>query len=91
MLLQYLIAALTTGLAFEANANPLPEHVGSQVKRVAVSHSLHERHLPHWSNQWSKRSKVPHAQILPMRIGLKQSNLEAGHDRLMDMYLVPYT
>jgi len=38
-----------------------------------------------WQNHWSKRAKVSGAQVLPMRIGLKQCNLEAGHDRLMDI------
>jgi tripeptidyl-peptidase-1 len=28
---------------------------------------------------------VPDTQVLPMRIGLKQCNLEEGHDKLMDM------
>jgi tripeptidyl-peptidase-1 len=88
MLIQSLVAVLAgSSFVLEAVASPLiVENAGLHVKReVPASHSLHERHLPHWSQQWTKRSKVPHTQILPMRIGLKQCNIEAGHDKLMDM------
>lgn len=87
MLLHSFAAALASGLVLEATASPLLNaYTGAPLKReVPASHSLHERHLPQWSQQWTKRSKVPHNQILPMRIGLKQCNLEAGHDKLMDM------
>ena len=87
MLLHSLVAALASGLVLEATASPLSqEYTGARTRReVPSSHSLHERHLPHLSYQWSKREKVPDTQILPMRIGLKQYNLEAGHDKLMDM------
>ncbi|TVY82742.1 Tripeptidyl-peptidase sed1 [Lachnellula suecica] len=88
MLLQSLVAALASSLALEAVASPLLSHdfSGVAVKReVPSTHRLHERHLPKWSKQWTKRSKVAHSQVLPMRIGLKQCNLEAGHDKLMDI------
>jgi tripeptidyl-peptidase I len=87
MLLQSLVAALASSLALEAMASPLSqEYSGVQTKRgVPSSHSLHERHLPQLSHQWTKKEKVSETQILPMRIGLKQCNLEAGHDKLMDM------
>jgi tripeptidyl-peptidase-1 len=87
MLLQSIVAALASGFVLEAMAGPLShEYTGARTKReVPSSHSLHERHLPLWSQQWTKRSKVPDTQILPMRIGMKQCNLEAGHDKLMDM------
>ncbi len=88
MLLQSLVAAvLSSGLVLEAIAGPVPhDYTKAQTKReVPSSHSLHERHLPHWGQQWTKRSKVPNTQVLPMRIGLKQGNLEAGHDKLMEM------
>ena len=87
MLLQSLVAALASSLALEAIARPLSqEHTGVQKKRrVPSSHSLHERHLPQLSHQWTKKEKVSDTQILPMRIGLKQCNLEAGHDKLIDM------
>ena len=87
MLLQSLVAALAGGLILQAVASPLsPQFAGVQRKReVPATHALHERHLPHWETQWQKRSKVPDHQVLPMRIGLKQCNLEAGHDKLMEM------
>lgn len=87
MLLHSLVAALAGGLVLQTVASPVTYEVaGVQRKReVPVTHALHERHLPHWEGQWQKRSKVPDHQVLPMRIGLKQSNLEAGHDKLMEM------
>jgi hypothetical protein len=86
MLLQSLVAVLASGLVLETLASPV-SHTGSvRAKReVPASHNLHERHLSHWPQSWAKRSKVPDAQILPMRIGLKQCNLEEGHDKLMDI------
>lgn len=85
MLLNPLVAVLASGIALEALAGPLAQTGARTRREVPSSHVLHERHLPHWSKQWAKRSKVPESQILPVRIGLKQSNLEAGHDKLMDM------
>lgn len=87
MLLHSLVVSLTSGIALEALAGPISEpFAGARVRReVPTSHNLHERHLPHLSQKWLKRSKVPDDQVLPLRIGLKQCNLEAGHDRLMDM------
>jgi tripeptidyl-peptidase-1 len=87
MLLQSLVAAFASSLALEAMASPLSqEYTGVQTKRgVPSSRSLHERHLPQLSHQWTKKEKVSDTQILPMRIGLKQCNLEAGHDKLIDM------
>lgn len=47
-------------------------------------HVLHEsrRHLP---KTWVKRSAVPGDALLPVRVGLKQRNLEKGHDLLMEV------
>lgn len=78
MLPQIFLAALASGLAL---ASPLKK------REVPGSHVLHERHLPHWSSQWTKRAKVPSTEILPMRIGLKQSNIEAGREKLLEMWV----
>lgn len=45
---------------------------------------IHERRdgLP---QGWSRHTKAAASSILPMRIGLVQSNLEKGHDLLMDV------
>ena len=53
----------------------------------SASHVLHEkRHVI--SPAWAKRSRVAAGDILPIRVGLVQNNLEKGHDVLMDMYAV---
>jgi tripeptidyl-peptidase-1 len=84
MLLQFVVLALTSSLILASPLSPVYSEV--QTKReVPSTHSLHERHLPLWSHQWTRKSKVPDTKILPMRIGLKQRNLEAGHDKLMEM------
>ncbi len=83
MLLRTVLLAPATGLAFDAHGSPVAP--SAKKREVPRSHVLHERHLPHWSQRWTKRDKVDGSAMLPMRIGLKQSNLEAGHDRLMDM------
>jgi tripeptidyl-peptidase-1 len=78
MLPQIFFLAALTGFAL---ASPLKK------REVPGSYRLHERHLPHWSTQWTKRAKVPSTEVLPMRIGLKQSNLEAGREKLYDMWV----
>ena len=47
------------------------------------SHVSHEKR--NTESLWNKRDKVPEEMILPMRIGLKQGNLEKGYDMLMDV------
>ncbi|KAK8109283.1 hypothetical protein PG984_015084 [Apiospora sp. TS-2023a] len=90
MLIQSLVTALTTGLILETVANPVAVprgKISSSLKKreVPATHKLHERHVPRLGRQWTKRAKVYSRAVLPMRIGLKQRNLDAGHDRLMDI------
>lgn len=49
-----------------------------------AGHIVHERRaaLP---AAWEKESQLSARAILPMRIGLAQSNLDRGHDMLMDV------
>ncbi len=82
MLFHCLTAAL---LALEAVASPIAPGTGLTKRQVPTSHALHERHAPHWSQKWTKKDKLPANTMLPMRIGLKQSNLDVGHDKLMEM------
>lgn len=59
------------------------------VQSVAVPNAgpnlvVHEkRYTP--PTRWVKRDRIPRNAILPVRIGLTQSNLEKGHDFLMDV------
>lgn len=64
--------------------------VAATVQSAAVpkSHALHERRDAASSKQWVKREQLSPSAILPMRIGLKQQNLEHGHEYLMDMYAI---
>ncbi|KAI0166013.1 subtilisin-like protein [Xylariaceae sp. FL1272] len=79
MFVRLFVAALV-GLALEATAGPIAGRVV-----VPRSHVLHERHASHWEQRWTKRAKVPQDAMIPMRIGLTQTNLDAGHNKLMDI------
>lgn len=49
-----------------------------------VSHVIHEkRNTP--SKDWVKGARIEKDAIIPMRIGLTQTNLHNGYDLLMDV------
>ncbi len=52
-------------------------------RSVPDTHILHERQPESWSSRWARIKRAPASGLLPMRIGLIQRNLDAGHDRLM--------
>lgn len=86
MLFRSLVAIFGIGLALEVLASPLlhDKNEALSMREVPSTHTVHERHSPQASSAaWTKRSKVPRGTVLPMRIGLTQSNLDIGHDRLM--------
>ncbi|KAL1840747.1 hypothetical protein VTK73DRAFT_3682 [Phialemonium thermophilum] len=90
MLLRQLVTVLAAGLAVEAAVIGRPVFSddfanGITARHVPRSHVLHERQMPHWSKTWAKRDRLPSDFLLPMRIGLKQENLEEGHRLLMDI------
>ncbi|KAJ4390838.1 hypothetical protein N0V93_004437 [Gnomoniopsis smithogilvyi] len=92
MLFRQLGAILGGGVALVA-AGPLshsvrdiPSRPDAVSKRaVPNTHVLHERQLPQWTSTWKRSAKVPRDALLPMRIGLKQRNLEAGALMLRDI------
>lgn len=87
MLFKSLVAAFGLQLAVEVVASPLlRDNAKVPAKRdVPSTHRLHERHPPRTANHWTKRERLSRSTVLPMRIGLKQRNIDAGHARLMDM------
>jgi len=72
VLLQHasLVAALYAGLVTSAPG--------------AWRHVVHEERGAH-GKDWVKGDKVDGAAILPIRIGLTQTNLDDGHDLLMEV------
>ena len=56
----------------------------AQGAAVPNSHVVHEKREV-TSSQWVKREKLSSRAVLPMRIGLKQRNLDRGDDFLMDV------
>ncbi|GAP82686.1 putative alkaline serine protease [Rosellinia necatrix] len=85
MIRNSLVTALAAGLALEVIAGPVTHGGALKYRELPSTHALHERHAPHWGRQWTKRAKVSADAVIPVRIGLKQSNLDAGHDKLMDI------
>lgn len=69
------VAAVFASVYTLANAVPTPN-----------SHVLHEKRttLPRF---WSRGERVESDAILPIRIGLAQSNLEDSYEHLMDVYV----
>ncbi len=85
MLFRYVLAAVASGLVLETAASPLARDIIQKKREVPSTHVQHERHLPYLARRWAKRDKLRSTTMMPMRIGLKQFNLEAGHDRLMEL------
>jgi hypothetical protein len=57
------------------------------IEAVAIPayHEVHEKRGT-LHRRWTKRDRVESHKLLPMRIGLTQTNLENGYDHLMDVY-----
>lgn len=85
MLYPRLVAALLGALATHSTlASPLENRPLASKREIPHTHIVHERQLPHWSRTWERTSNVDKSMILPMRIGLRQVNLDEGHNLLMD-------
>jgi tripeptidyl-peptidase I len=56
----------------------------AQAAVIPATHVVHEKRLAP-PRKWLKRDRISSEAILPMRIGLRQSNLEKGHSFLMDV------
>lgn len=83
----FVLAASFLALNAKAAIIPITGQDGSAIatkRDIPPTHILHERGLSQNTATWEKRGRVPPNAVLPMRIGLKQSNLEVGHDMLMD-------
>lgn len=68
--------SLATAVAFAALVAAAP---------TSVNHVVHEKRSS--TTNWAKLDRVHPTLKLPMRIGLTQSNLDKGHDLLMDVYV----
>ena len=52
------------------------------------THVVHERKADHIGRAWTRIEKASGNAKLPMRIGLKQSNVQVAHELLMNMCVV---
>ncbi|ORY56843.1 alkaline serine protease [Pseudomassariella vexata] len=89
-LLKYLV--LVPLVTFEILASPSLSHGVETFKyeipakrTIPGSHIQHEKRTEEQGRRWVKFSQAQHDAKLPMRIGLKQRNLQEGHDLLMDI------
>jgi tripeptidyl-peptidase I len=70
--------SVVAAIAALANAVPAP---------VPIKHVIHEeRSSP--ARDWIKGARIESTAIIPIRIGLAQTNLEKGYDLLMDVYVL---
>ncbi|KAH8798638.1 peptidase S8/S53 domain-containing protein [Xylogone sp. PMI_703] len=51
----------------------------------STEHVTHERRDVYSNHHWEKRSRLEPHDVIPVRIGLTQRNLDQGHDLLMDV------
>jgi tripeptidyl-peptidase-1 len=69
----FLKVSVVAAIAALVNAVPAP-----------IRHILHEeRSNP--SRDWSKGARIEKGAVIPIRIGLTQTNLEKGYDYLMEV------
>lgn len=57
---------------------------GSSLAVPSNSHVVHEKR-GELGSTWLKRDAVPADMVLPVRIGMRQSNLDKGNDLLMEV------
>lgn len=60
--------------------------VGVLAVPAPYGHAVHERRdfIP---TSWTEEGRLDASTLLPVRIGLTQSNLDYGHELLMEMYV----
>ncbi|CAK7265071.1 hypothetical protein SEPCBS57363_001395 [Sporothrix epigloea] len=76
------------GLAnFGRQAHAVVDEAETAYKRtkrvIPETHTRHERQPSSWARRWERTSRASVDAILPMRIGLKQRNVDEGHNKLM--------
>ncbi|KAI0854023.1 protease S8 tripeptidyl peptidase I [Daldinia vernicosa] len=64
---------------------PLSAESSKLRRRIPDTHIQHEKRAAVQERSWTKIQRAVPDAILPMRIGLKQQNLQSGHDLLMDI------
>lgn len=88
------LLAIAGALAVEAGVassrTPVSEHASSLAgglprRRIPPSHIVHERHEPRHTEGWTRAERAHQEAILPMRIGLRQSNVDLAHELLMNL------
>jgi tripeptidyl-peptidase-1 len=83
----FIVASLSLcGIIFSFPVLGGPAVPGDGISRdITPSYVIHERHDAAHLVGWTKRERADAEWVLPVRIGLKQSNVDKGHELLMDM------
>ncbi|EFX02100.1 protease s8 tripeptidyl peptidase [Grosmannia clavigera kw1407] len=79
------LVGLLAALAAVVDASPTMQQRQRQTPARRSRHVLHERRSEGASNLWARTAKADPAAVLPVRIGLKQQNLERGEEFLLDV------
>ncbi|KAK8038492.1 tripeptidyl-peptidase sed1 [Apiospora rasikravindrae] len=74
-----------TPLPDSGRADSGPSFSPATRRAIPHDHVKHERRTVEQGRRWVKLKRADAQATLPMRIGLKQQNLEKGHDLLMDI------
>ncbi|KAK3306236.1 peptidase S8/S53 domain-containing protein [Chaetomium strumarium] len=81
----FIVASLSLcGLIFPVLGGPTAPRDGAS-KGMPASNVIHERHKPVHLAGWVKREPASAEWMLPVRVGLRQSNVDKGHELLMDI------
>lgn len=70
--------------AFKVWASLLVSAALAQALAIPEHHEVHEKR-DSLHPRWTKRDRVEPHKLFPMRIGLTQTNLDRGHEYLMDV------
>ncbi|KAK8095052.1 hypothetical protein PG997_001737 [Apiospora hydei] len=81
----FISAVSLTPLHHHGLDSPGPDFSSSTKRAIPDDHVKHEKRTVEQGRRWVKLKRADARATLPMRIGLKQHNLEKGHDLLMDM------
>ncbi|KAI1106426.1 subtilisin-like protein [Jackrogersella minutella] len=81
------LVALAGLAVLEVLAAPPFQSAGSSGSKRSIpdTHIQHEKRTALQARSWKKGERAIPEAILPMRIGLKQQNLQSGHGLLMDI------
>ncbi|XXG96353.1 hypothetical protein Hte_002635 [Hypoxylon texense] len=80
-----LVASLAAVQVIAAPPFHNPHGSGSSKRSIPDTHIQHEKRTAVQARSWTKVERAVPDAVLPMRIGLRQQNLQSGHDLLVEI------